>query len=103
MRRAASKRSEVRIPRATAPVIAARASASCCWNGPLDPRRATWTAPHTRPRMTNAARSSCGMSERQKEIAVARAALGIAAGGVLEDPDRHPLGGEPGERVDVVD
>ena len=29
----------------------------------LDARRAKWTAPHTRPRITNAARSSCGMSD----------------------------------------
>ncbi|HEY6460783.1 MAG TPA: hypothetical protein VIY73_11555, partial [Polyangiaceae bacterium] len=41
--------------------------------------------------------------EGQQEVAVARAPLGIAAGCVVEDPDRHPLGGEPGERVDVVD
>src|SRR5256885_641852 len=40
--------------------------------------------------------------ERQEEIAVSRAALGIATGGMVEDPDRHPVGGEPGERVDVV-
>ena len=41
--------------------------------------------------------------ERQEEIAVSRAALWIATGGMVEDPDRQPLGGEPGERVDVVD
>src|SRR5205807_839978 len=28
---------------------------------------------------------------------------GIATGAVVEGPDRHSLGGEPGERVDVVD
>jgi len=41
--------------------------------------------------------------ERHEEIAVARAALWIAMGGVVEDPHRHPLGGEPAERVDVID
>ena len=103
MRRAASKRSDVRIPRATAAgdrgegvgVLllerAARPAAGDVDRAP-DP-------PADDERGTELVRDV----ERQEQIAVARAALGIAAGGVVEDPDRHPLGGEPGERVDVVD
>ena len=40
---------------------------------------------------------------RQEQVAVARAALGIAAGDVVEDADGHPPRGEAGEGVDVVD
>ena len=40
---------------------------------------------------------------RQEQVAVARAALGIAARDVVEDAYRHPPGGEAGEGVDVID
>ena len=103
MRRAASKRSEVRIPRATA--AGDRGEGVGVLRSERAARRAAGdvdSAPHA------PADDECGTElvrdvGRQEEIAVARAALGIAAGGVVEDPDRHPLGGEPGERVDVID
>jgi hypothetical protein len=40
---------------------------------------------------------------RRQQVAVARAALGVAAGDVVEDADRLPSRGEAGEGVDVVD
>ena len=40
---------------------------------------------------------------RQEQVAVARAALGIAAASVVKDADGHPPRREAGEGVDVVD
>ncbi len=60
-RRAASKRSEVRIPSATVAVMVASASTSSRPKSRASSRRATCTAPQHRPRATNAARSSNGM------------------------------------------
>jgi hypothetical protein len=60
-RRAASKRSDARMPFAIAPVTRASTAASRVVNGPLEVRRAMCTAPQERPRATNDARSSCGM------------------------------------------
>ena len=60
-RRAASKRSDARMPLAIVPATRASTAASSLVNGPLDVRRAMCTAPHVRPRATNAPRSSCGI------------------------------------------
>ena len=103
MRRAASKRSDARMPRAIAPVSAASASASRCWNAPL--LRAAGDvhgAPHA-PADDERGAQLVGDVGRQEQVAVARAALGVAAGDVVEDADGHPPRGEAGEGVDVVD
>jgi hypothetical protein len=92
MRRAASKRSDARMARAIAAVRAASASAAGNVHGAPDA-----------PAEDEGAAQLVGDVGRQEQVAVARAALGIAAGGVVEDADGRPPRGEAGEGVDVVD
>ena len=69
---------------------------------PLTSRRATWTAPQTRPRRTNAARSSWGIPEGSSRTAVPGVPLRLARVACVEDADRDPPGRELRERVAVV-
>ena len=101
-RRAASKRSEARSPSAIAAATRASAAASAGVKSRLSSRRAMWTAPQARPRLTNAARSSNGMpagASRSRYRALRSGRPRVVS---LEDPDRHPPACEAREGVDVV-
>jgi hypothetical protein len=88
------------MPRAIAPVTAASASASRCWNAlecaAAGAARNVHGAPDA-PADDERAAELVGDVGPQEQVAVARAALGIAAGDVVEDADGHPPGGETGE------
>ena len=102
MRRAASKRSDARMPRPIAPVNRGerdRVALLECAAGPAASN--VHGAPHAPADDERAAQLVWDVG-RQEQVAVARAALGIAAGDVVEDADGHPPGGEAGEGVDVV-